>query len=137
MNRSLTIVVVFSLVLVGCSDPGPLTAPISGVITYAGKPVQYANLIFFPQGVPGGRMALVQTDAEGQFSSDGALVGSHFVTVTEGWPPGEVVPVDQMGMEKSPPRGPWAQAYRDSANPKLKVDVVAGEDNHFEFDLSE
>lgn len=129
---------------IGCGESGPPTAPVDGVVTYKGKPVQYANLIFLPQNVPGGQTGFAQTDAEGKFDQvltggkiPGAVVGSHFVTVTEGWPPDQEIPTDQMGMQKSPPRGPWANKYRDSSNPALKVEIIAGQDNHFDFELSE
>jgi hypothetical protein len=148
-KSGLALVIVSSLAIfisltVGCGESGPPMAPVDGVVTYKGKPVQYANVMFLPQNVPGGQTGFAQTDAEGKFSkvltggkTHGAVVGSHFVTVTEGWPPDQEIPTDQMGMQKSPPRGPWANKYRDSSNPALKVEVVAGQDNHFDFDVSE
>ncbi|MEO1979761.1 MAG: hypothetical protein ABGZ24_04530 [Fuerstiella sp.] len=141
MYRTIAITVVFSVCGVGCSDnsgAGPPTAPVSGVLIYNGEPVQYANVIFFPQKVDGGRTALAVTDAEVRFSNaDGVAVGSHFVTVTEGWPPGQEIPEDEEGMEIEPPRGPWDNKYRDSTDPPLKVEIVAGQDNKFDFDISE
>lgn len=129
--------------LVGCSEDGPLTAPVDGIVKFEGKPVPHAVVMFFPQKVPNGRIGFAQADAEGKFTevrtegtSGGAVVGSHFVTVTEGWPPDKEIPVDNSGMQKSPPRGPWAQKYRDSSSGALKVDVIEGQDNHFEFELS-
>lgn len=131
-------------VLVGCGESGPPVAPVEGVVTYGGKPVAYANVMFFPQSVPGGMTGFAQTDAAGKFSSvltggtrAGAVIGAHFVTVTEGWPPDQEIPVDASGMQKSPPRGPWGQKYRDSTNPALKVEVKADTVNHFDFDLSQ
>jgi hypothetical protein len=134
----------FTVSLAGCSASGPETAPVDGVVTFGGKPVQYAMVSFLPQDIPDGRTGFAQTDADGKFShvitsgltEDGAVVGTHFVTITEGWPPDQPIPMDDMGMQKSPPRGPWAQKYRDSASQALKVEVVAGKQNHFEFDLS-
>lgn len=127
----------------GCGEQGPAVAPVSGVVTYQGKPVQYARVMFFPQNVPGAQTGFAQTDAQGRFSEvltggtqSGAVVGSHFVTVTEGWPPAQEVPKDASGMQRTPPRGPWDQKYRDSSNPALKVEVVGGQDNHFDFELS-
>jgi hypothetical protein len=129
--------------MMGCSKNGPPTAPVDGIVTYNGKPVAHAVVMFFPQNVPEGSIGFTQTDTEGKFAdvrtegtSGGAVVGSHFVTVTEGWPPGQEVPVDNSGMQKSPPRGPWAQKYRDSSSAALKVEVVRGQKNHFGFDLS-
>ena len=134
--------ILFSLIA-GCGKSGPPTASVDGVVTFGGKPVPYAIVIFLPQNVPDGQTGFAQTDGEGRFSkvltggtTNGAVVGSHFVTVTEGWPPDQEIPVDVSGMQKSPPRGPWANKYRDSSNPALKVEVVGGQDNHFDFDLS-
>ena len=145
MYRLVWTVVIIGMCVAGCGKSGPPTAPVSGVVTYRGEPVKYARVVFFPQNVPAGRTGFAQTDEQGKFSKvitagsnrEGAVVGTHFVTVTEGWPPDIEIPVDSMGMQQSPPRGPWAQKYRDSANPALKVEVVADLENHFEFELSE
>jgi len=137
--RTIAVTLVLSISVVGCSGAsGPPTASVSGVLTYDGEPVKNANVMFFPKGVEGARTALAVTDAEGRFSNaDGVAVGSNFVTITEGWPPGEEIPTDDEGMEKDPPRGPWDNKYRDSTDPPLKVEIVAGQDNKFEWDISE
>lgn len=144
MYRVIPLILVLCSLAAGCSEKGLPVAPVDGIVTYEGKPVQYAKVMFFPQGVPGGNIGFCFTDADGKFSEvltagtrKGAIVGSHFVTVTEDWPPDQEIPVDETGMEKIPPRGPWAQKYRDSTDPALKVEVVADQDNHFEFELSE
>ena len=143
MHRLLLFSLLLGTFATGCSESGPPTAPVDGVILFKGKPVQYAKLTFFPQNLPDAPTGVAQTDADGKFSKvvsagtiNGAAVGTHFVTVTEGWPPGEKIPVDDMGQEKTPPRGPWAQKYRDSTSPFLKAEVAASKTNHFEFDLS-
>jgi len=143
--RVLTACEMLVLLACGCSEKGPTTAQVSGVVTYKGEPVQHAKVLFFPQNIPDGRMAIAQADAEGRFNkvitpeltNDGAVVGTHIVTVTESWPADQEIPLDAMGMQKSPPRGPWAQKYRDSASGALKVDVIAGQENQFKFELSE
>ena len=144
MYRVIPIIVFLSSLSAGCSKSGPPIAPVDGVVTYKGKPVPYAKVLFLPQKVPEGSTGVALTDSEGKFSkvittglsNNGAVVGSHIVTVTEGWPPDQEIPLDEMRQQKSPPRGPWAQKYRDSSNPALTVEVVAGQANHFEFDLS-
>ncbi len=136
---------VASLLVCGCSgSKKPEVAAVDGVITFQGKPVQHAKVVFLPQNIAGGSVCVGQTDEEGRFSrivivdsgQDGAVVGTYHVSVTEGWPAGKPVPVDDMGQEKSPPRQKWPQKYRDSASGALKVDVAAEKSNHFEFDLS-
>lgn len=130
----------------GCSgDPeGPPTAPVSGVVKYQGQPVKNAKVVLFPQNVAGGMTAIGFTDDEGRFDhvinaasgDETAVVGQHFVTVTESWPPDAEIPVDDMGMQQPPPRGPWAQKFRDSASGALRVEVLADKDNAVELDLS-
>ncbi len=144
MPRVIPIIMILVSGVIGCSQAGPATAPVDGVVSYKGKPVPFAKVTFIPHDDSGGSIGIGQTDAEGKFTKvvtagltgNGAVVGSHNVTVTESWPPDKPIPVDDMGQQKSPPRGPWSQKYRDSANPALKVEIVAGQDNHFEFDLS-
>ena len=132
-----------SVLIAGCGVSGPPTAPVSGVVTYEGKPVQYAKVMFFPQGIPDALTGFAQTDAEGRFTEvisgtkKGAFVGHNFVTITEEWPPDVEIPESPDGMQKEPPRGPWDQKYRDSTDPALKVDIVADGDNYFEFEISE
>jgi len=144
VTRSLFPTTILVGLLSGCSDNGPATAPVDGVVTFAGKPVPFAMVVFLPQNAPDGQPGYAQTDADGKFSNvstagkstNGVVVGTHFVTVTEAWPPDKEIPVDEMGMQKTPPRGVWGQKYRDSSNPALKVEVVGGKNNHFGFDLS-
>jgi hypothetical protein len=131
------------LTMTGCSDPGPAMAPVAGVVTCEDRPVVHALVTFFPEGIPEARMAFAQTDEEGRFDAlrsehpgDGAAVGTHRVTVTESWGPGVEIPLTADGMQKSPPRGPWAARYRDSASSPLKVQVEAGKKNHIELKLT-
>jgi hypothetical protein len=143
--RYFVFAVFMSMVSAGCSEEGPPIAPASGVVTYRGEPVKHAKVVFLPQDVPDGKVAVGLTDEQGRFSvttvgrdssREGAVVGKHFVAVTESWPPGAEIPVDSMGMQMPPPRGPWPQKYRDSASGALAVDVVADQDNFYELDLS-
>ena len=141
-NLQLIVVIIVSAIS-GCGESGPPTAPVTGVVIYQGEPVEYAKVMFFPQGIPDAVTGFAQTDVEGKFSEvfsgtkKGAFVGTNYVTITEEWPPGEEIPEGPSGMQLEPPRGPWAQKYRDSSNPALKVEVVADQENHFEFDISE
>ncbi|WP_397571109.1 hypothetical protein [Schlesneria sp. T3-172] len=137
--------VAFAFMSTGCSSGDrPVIATVQGVVTYRGEPVSYAKLVFLPQQVTGGEPCVGQTDEDGNFSkivmaksgTEGAVTGKYTVTVTEGWPPDDPIPTDDMGQEKSPPRGKWPQKYRDSASTALQVEVVADEDNYFAFDLS-
>ena len=150
MHRGLLGATAMALFAVGCGK-GPEMAPVSGKVTYGGEPVQHAHVSFFPQGIPDAPgetytalLGKARTDEEGNIRNvttltkgDGAVVGNHVVTITEGWPAGKPIPIGGMGMERIPPRGPWEQTYRDSVGSPLTVEVVADQENHFEFDLSE
>src|SRR5260221_10187635 len=68
--------------LAGCNKSGPVIVPVSGVLTFKGKPVTNAWIDFMPEG---GRMSSGQTDDQGRFKlaydpqKPGALVGKHKV----------------------------------------------------------
>jgi hypothetical protein len=90
----------------------PATAPVSGTVTYKGKPLPDADVSFMPEG--GGRAATGRTDANGRFTlstfsiNDGAVIGKHRVSVIAHGPsrpakpgegagmPGETVPGDPL-----------------------------------------
>jgi hypothetical protein len=84
--------VIISLVCItGCNgDPGPHaeileTAPVSGTLTYQGKPLESYQVIFTP--ADGRRPAMGKTDSDGKFTlgtnapGDGAVIGEHKVSV--------------------------------------------------------
>jgi hypothetical protein len=60
-------------------------APVEGVVTFNGAPVEKAGVLFKPETGP---FAIGTTDAEGRFTlmtanHEGALVGSHRVAITK------------------------------------------------------
>jgi hypothetical protein len=78
---------VASCVLVACcSGSGrPAIAPVRGTVTYKGKPVAGATVVFLCPGAP--RLAVGKTDERGEYQlttyepNDGAMIGNHVVTV--------------------------------------------------------
>ena len=70
--------------LAGCSNA--TTSPVEGLVTFDGKPLAGAAVVFVPQGA--GRDATGQTDAAGRFEmstfepGDGVLPGTYKVTIT-------------------------------------------------------
>ena len=83
-----------SILLAGCSDPGPALGTVTGTITLEGEPVEGAFVYFMPL-FEGGREAVCtqKTDASGSYEMmysidrKGVLVGKHQVQVTtEDWP---------------------------------------------------
>jgi hypothetical protein len=80
------LLIVVALVGCGGSDK-PKLAPVTGVVTLDGQPIEGAAVMFMPTA--GGRPAHGSTDAHGRFelmtfkTGDGALVGEHRVSVTK------------------------------------------------------
>jgi len=72
------------LLLAGCGGSG--VVPVSGTLSYKGKPVTNAYINFVPEG--GGRPSTAETDENGRFTlvydlqTKGAKVGKHRVFVT-------------------------------------------------------
>jgi hypothetical protein len=79
------------LVFAGCGSSGDRekVVPVSGVVTYQGKPLEGYRVTFMP--TDGRRPAIGLTDAEGKFAlgtnevGDGAVVGTHKVAFV--WAP--------------------------------------------------
>jgi len=77
------------LLILGCESQDknrPKTVPVSGTITYQGKPVDGAHISLTPVA-PDGRSAYADTDANGQFKlatlepGDGAMPGDYKVAI--------------------------------------------------------
>jgi hypothetical protein len=80
----------------GCGSGRPEMLPVTGTVTYDGKPVEMASVTFLAKN---GRPATAETDSEGRFQlttfepGDGAVLGEHIVTITK-W-----IPVDDPNVE--------------------------------------
>jgi hypothetical protein len=119
----------------GCGgEQGAQTVPVSGVVTYRGKPLADVNVVFMPRSGP---PATGVTDAEGKFElttldQTGAVVGTHQVTVTASQ--GEIdMPLP--GQPPAKPKSPIPTKYATAESSGLTAEVKAGEDNQFRFDL--
>lgn len=69
---------------IGCGDGGPATAPVTGKVTFDGKP--YANAIVTYSPVGGGPSAIGKSNENGEYEvftvgKKGAVLGSHKVSV--------------------------------------------------------
>jgi hypothetical protein len=86
LKKTLIVTVLASAFASGCGGSGPRTIPVSGTVTYKGKPVANANVSFAPED-PSGLIATGVTDSSGHFklgtlaAEDGAIVGKYRVTV--------------------------------------------------------
>lgn len=91
MNRLLVLGgLVFTCVIMGCGSDAPSTVPVTGTVMLDGKPVEGATVNFLSEGT--NIAASGKTNAEGKFamktivgstSVDGAVVGSHGVSVVK------------------------------------------------------
>ncbi len=89
------------LFLSGCGDGYDIKVyPVSGVVTYKGKPLDNADVVFTTpgkEGQPSTVMGLGKTDAEGRYTIktqmgptdtlNGAVEGHHLVTISKYIPP--------------------------------------------------
>lgn len=105
------------LMVSGCGSSEPTgdivqTVPASGVLTWQDKPLEYYQVTLFPTD---GRPAMGISDPEGKFTlgtnqqDDGAMAGSHQVSVTYVGPPSENPEEGVMEFSSPPP-------------PKVKID---------------
>jgi hypothetical protein len=112
------------LLLAGCSQSGPELAPVSGQVTLDGRPLENADLTFNVQGKSPG---VARTDSDGRYEVMykrgvmGAPVGLNKVSITVS---SEVV--------RNPPRIP----PRYNTATKLEREIIPGEDNVFDFQLT-
>lgn len=74
----------------GCGkEPGPVCHPVRGQVTYDGKPLPEAQIVFHRQGdwPPGSPRPIARADGQGSFAmttwhtGDGAPVGNYAVTI--------------------------------------------------------
>ena len=146
--RLCTTVVLAGALGCGGGASRPETAPVTGTVTYNGKPVANATVMFTPKS--GGASATGKTDENGKFTlttfepGDGAIVGEHVVTVTYTGP--------ESGAPENPesPEAYGAPAEKGAAekppiptkyaNPKtsgLTFEVKAGGPNEFTIELTD
>ncbi|MBI3468548.1 MAG: carboxypeptidase regulatory-like domain-containing protein [Planctomycetes bacterium] len=130
------------LLLAGCGDKASSsgTIPVTGLVTYQGKPVAEANVVF--QSPERGSFAM--TDAEGCFelqtfeTGDGALPGEYKVMISKLH---IVAPEFDMGdpryVPPPPPKHLIPAKYADANSSGLTAKVEAGKANEFTFELTD
>ncbi len=109
----------------GCGPSHPDLVPVSGAVTFQGKPVVGAQVTFMAPDAA--RAAFGVTDAEGKFrlstfgTEDGAVVGNHTVTVAK---PTETGSGETMSPDD--PDGGYAAAMAQAAaRPAVKSELPA------------
>jgi len=128
----------------GCADSGPNVAKVVGTITYDGKPLSGATVVFSPES--GERVGNGGTDENGHYFlgtfeiKDGAIVGKHRVAVVARGP-------NRLPPEGTPGRGMLggpvlaglpliAEIYMQTETSGLTADVEDRRKNIINFDLT-
>lgn len=136
--------------LCSCQDSGvdpdrPQVVPVSGTITYQGKPLPEAVVTYYP--VTGEQSAFGRTDEAGHYvlttfeSNDGAVAGDYSVVVQKyeepvptGSPEGENY-VPPTNVQQAPPKLLTPAAYVSPQTTPLKATVKPDGENKFDFEL--
>jgi hypothetical protein len=135
------------LCLTGCggTDGAPELAPASGTISYQGKPLAGAHVVFASES--GARISRGITDDNGRYQlgtfkpGDGAVVGKQLVTVVAEGPrrppppgtPGAGMP----GGPSLPGLALIPEKYFQPQTSGLTAEVRSGENNVFDIELTE
>jgi hypothetical protein len=146
-----------SALLVGCSgDAGnPKVAPVTGTVTYQGKPVGGATVSFIKEGES--RSSVGVTDSQGRFqlstfgNNDGAVIGDNVVTIAKkiastAAPPAtpQTDPMEMMKRMRAESEKPAEKVKTDELPEKYLDPVASGlkaivsadsKKNDFKFDL--
>lgn len=124
--------VIVMLSLCGCGDGHAPRTPVTGTVTFNGKPVPGAEVMFM---VKGGRPARGETDEQGRFAlttfekGDGCRIGRAQVVVQK-----QSFYYNAQGEGITTYLIP--QKYGIPGQSGLDVEVVAGGENHFPLELT-
>jgi hypothetical protein len=119
----------------GCGGSGPGMAPVSGVVTYQGKPVPKGTITFVPLAKEG-RNAIGELDSQGHYTlqteepGDGALLGDYQVTIAAREDP----ILDYIPKKPVKPKLLVPEKYGKPDTSGLKATVKSG-NNDIPFDL--
>jgi hypothetical protein len=142
------LLLVASGMLAGCGGEGGIdgTLHATGTVTYQGKSVEGAMVIFAPEGE--GRAASGTTDAAGRFAmttltaGDGVLPGKYQVSISKTKVAGEMTEEESQAYFQEHGESPTTTSqellpakYKTADTSGLTVEVTAGGKNDFTFDL--
>ena len=135
--RSMCIGMLALAVMTGCGeqiDKKP-TAPVKGVVTYQGKPLETGEVIFFPDSGEQIAHGKIQSDGSFQLTTydegDGAFPGTHKVSI--------ISERDMEGVSAEDPEASLEPSYIPTKYNMQKTSgltaVVKDGDNEINFDL--
>ena len=135
------------LIMLGCSGhpDRPATYPVSGTVHLNGKPVEGANVVFYPKTTdPSSKSAGGQTDAQGLFSlqtyfsptdnPEGTLADEYIVVITKIDAPKEPIK-NPVGYKR--PTNQLPDRYSSVTQSTLSATVTAEGRNSFTFELQQ
>jgi hypothetical protein len=132
-----TLIAVSAALLAGCGSGNPATYAVTGTVTYQGKPVEGAGVMFMPSS---GRPASSMTDAQGRFTlrtfkdGDGAVEGENVVCISKMVPAQGDATKDPMFRKMI---SLLPQRYATPVTSPLKVNVRAQGPNEFNLELTD
>lgn len=121
---------VFGSQLIGCGPTGPVEYPVTGVVTYQGKPLPLGSIFFHPQG---GKMAVTTIDQDGRYSLK-VIEGASRVTI-QAIPPAPPGKDDPFSPDYVPPTSLIPLKYSKATQSGLTAEVKSTEENVIPFDL--
>lgn len=142
-NGMLSLGVVVSIFVAGCGEKRQVadiekTVAASGVLTFQGKPLENYQVIFHPKDKK--RPASARTDADGKFQlgtnrpGDGAVPGSHQVTVTYAGPAVDPTPGDEF-KAIPPAKIVIPEKYGNLELSGVTQEIPTGGDSNLKIDL--
>lgn len=149
------IAALFVPALAGCGassgEPPAMVYPVTGVITYKGKPIVGADVTFSNEGEK--RSAFARTDEEGRYQlttfsqNDGAVEGKSIVTVTKFVDVAPATPEADLDSDdydppsfgaEAPPeksKSEFPEKYSSAKSSGLFANVLSSGENKFDFEL--
>ncbi len=133
LGRGFLLALALLMPIVGCGrQANSEIAPVSGKVSYQGRPLHTGIIVFSPDSARGnsGELARAEIQADGSYrlqSGDraGTLPGCYRVTVMAIEP----------GSAASPPHSLLPPKYRDPELSGLSCEVTAGRENTINFNL--
>lgn len=119
----------------GASSDAPPLRPVQGLVTYQGKPVSNANVLFTPESGP---ISMGVTDSNGHFflstgTRTGATLGKHRVTITAFEPTPEIDSENERAVK--PPVSRIPAQYGDLRMSGLTAEVGSQTSSEINFEL--